>query len=157
MIDRFQRHQRRRGAAAIELAAVLPPILGLLLGIWEVGRVIEIQQLLTNAAREGARQASTGTLTSAQVQQVVKDYLATNGVPTTNANVVVADITKPGTDPTAATYMDQFQITVYLPFSDVRWTLVSYFVDPAFQLSGQVQWMTMVDKAFPDPADPPIG
>ena len=47
--------------AAVEFAMILPVILTLLLGIWEVGRMIEIQQILYNAAREGGRQAAYGS------------------------------------------------------------------------------------------------
>ncbi len=52
--------QQRRGVAAVELALLLPLILLLLMGLWEIGRAIDVQQLMSNAAREGGRQASTG-------------------------------------------------------------------------------------------------
>ena len=52
----LQRKRRTRsGIAAVEMAAVLPAVLILLMGILEVGRLIEMQQVLTNATREGAR------------------------------------------------------------------------------------------------------
>jgi ABC-2 type transport system ATP-binding protein len=49
------RTSARRGVAVVELAVLLPFLLVVLLGIWEVGRLIEVQQILNNAAREGAR------------------------------------------------------------------------------------------------------
>ena len=49
------RGQRDRGAAAVEFALVLPLLLLLVLGIFEFGRVFNIQISLSNAAREGAR------------------------------------------------------------------------------------------------------
>jgi Flp pilus assembly protein TadG len=51
---------RRRGAAVVEFAILIGPMLLLLAGTWEVGRFIEAQQILTNAAREGVRLAVTG-------------------------------------------------------------------------------------------------
>jgi Flp pilus assembly protein TadG len=65
----------RRGVAAVEFAFVLPFILILLLGMWEEGRAIQVNQILYNAAREGARQASTGVVTNSAAQQVVINYL----------------------------------------------------------------------------------
>ena len=45
----------RSGVAAVETAVVLPILVVLLLGLWDIGRMIEAQQVLSNAAREGAR------------------------------------------------------------------------------------------------------
>ena len=48
----------RRGAAAVEFAFLAPVVFALLLGLWQVGRIIEVKQLMDNAAREGARLAA---------------------------------------------------------------------------------------------------
>jgi Flp pilus assembly protein TadG len=53
--------RRRRGAAMIEAALVLPVVLMFLFGILEYGRYILMMQVLTNAAREGAHYALTHT------------------------------------------------------------------------------------------------
>jgi TadE-like protein len=50
--------QKERGAAAVEMAIVLPLLLMLLLGIIEFGRVFNVQISLSQAAREGARHAA---------------------------------------------------------------------------------------------------
>jgi Flp pilus assembly protein TadG len=47
----------RRGAAAVEFAMVFPFLLVLLLGIFEFGRLWSVNQVVTDAAREGARRA----------------------------------------------------------------------------------------------------
>src|SRR5205085_12679859 len=52
----------RRGAAVVELALLLPFLLVVLVGIWEVGRLIQVQQALNNAAREGAGLAAPGEI-----------------------------------------------------------------------------------------------
>jgi Flp pilus assembly protein TadG len=46
---------RERGAAAVELALVLPVLITLLLGIIEFGRIFNAQIVFSNAAREAAR------------------------------------------------------------------------------------------------------
>jgi Flp pilus assembly protein TadG len=55
----MQRRNRERGAAAVEFALVLPILLTLTLGAIDFGWFFYIDQLVTNAAREGAR---AGTL-----------------------------------------------------------------------------------------------
>ncbi|WP_024817566.1 TadE/TadG family type IV pilus assembly protein [Arthrobacter sp. 31Y] len=47
-----------RGAAAVELAILLPLLLLILFGIMEFGRAYNVQVSLTQAAREGARHAA---------------------------------------------------------------------------------------------------
>lgn len=55
----MQIRQRERGNALIETAITLPILLLLMVGIFEVGRAYETWQVLTNAAREGARMSVT--------------------------------------------------------------------------------------------------
>src|SRR5437667_1399294 len=88
----------RDGVAAVEFAVLIPFILTLLLGIWEVGRMIEVQQTVNNAAREAARQATTGQFTNTQIQQVAIQCLNVAGIPTGNAVVTVSDLTNPPLD-----------------------------------------------------------
>jgi Flp pilus assembly protein TadG len=51
---------RRYGVAAVEYAVFLPLILTVLGGLWEVGRITEVQTVMWNSAREAARDASLG-------------------------------------------------------------------------------------------------
>ena len=44
------------GQALVEVAIALPILLGLLVGIFEFARAYNVQQVITNAAREGARE-----------------------------------------------------------------------------------------------------
>ncbi len=53
--QRQPKKQRRRGAALVEMAFVLPVFMMVTLGIVEFGRAMMVGQLVTNAAREGAR------------------------------------------------------------------------------------------------------
>src|SRR5262245_11792126 len=107
----------RRGAAAVEMAVVAPVMLALLLGIWESGRLIQTQSMLTNAAREGGRQAATGKFTSAEIQQIVLDYITQAGYKTSDAqnklNVTVnaIDLTTGG-DVKDCKRMDDIQVDI---------------------------------------------
>jgi Flp pilus assembly protein TadG len=157
MIHATHRLQGRRAVAAVEFAMILPVILTLLLGIWEVGRMIEIQQILYNSAREGGRQASTGQLTDAQVQTVVIQYLQTAGVPTTHVVVTVSDLDTPANDVSNANYLDRIQINVTIPISDIHWSLITMVTTPGQLMVSQVQWVTMVDKPYPSSPTPPAG
>jgi Flp pilus assembly protein TadG len=163
----------RRGAAAVEMALVLPLMLWLLVGVWEVGRMVEVQQLLSNAAREGARQAATGQFTNAQVEQVVVNYLKVAGIPTTNLNTtgntgiqtitgtpqvqMVTDVTNPSYDVSQAAYLDQIKVTVQIPFQDVKWSLLNLITNSSTTMNATVIWYTMVDKPYPTPPEPPPG
>jgi Flp pilus assembly protein TadG len=51
---------RRRGTAVVEAAFCLPVIVLFMLGMWEVGRIVEVSNVMWNGAREAARDASTG-------------------------------------------------------------------------------------------------
>jgi Flp pilus assembly protein TadG len=51
---------RRRGVASVEFAVCAPILVTILFGLWEVGRITEVQQVMWNCAREAARDASVG-------------------------------------------------------------------------------------------------
>jgi Flp pilus assembly protein TadG len=53
-----RRHPDERGAAAVEMAIVLPLLLLLVCGIIDFGRMLNTQITLSAAAREGARWAA---------------------------------------------------------------------------------------------------
>lgn len=146
--------RERRATASVELAAVLPLILLLLFGVWEVGRLVEVQQIMTNAAREGGRQASTGRKTTAEVQQAVLDYLTRAGVPTTNAVVTIENLTDSSrSDPTQANQLDRFRVTVTLPFDDVKWIMLNQITSGS-SITGVADWFSM--RNVPLEVDPTV-
>src|SRR3954452_19389663 len=67
--------KRRRGAAAVEFAVVLPLFVVLVFGMIEYGRMVMVQQIITNASREGARRAVLDGATPSTVQAAVTTYL----------------------------------------------------------------------------------
>lgn len=78
-----------RGAALLETAITLPLILLVAVGIFEFGRAFQTWQVLTNAAREGARVAVLAGVSSDQVKQAVKDYAAIGGLSVADAEIDV--------------------------------------------------------------------
>jgi Flp pilus assembly protein TadG len=69
---RLRRDQR--GAALLEMAFTLPVLLRISVGIFEFGRAFEVWQVLTNAAREGARVAVLPGISDAMVTARVQQY-----------------------------------------------------------------------------------
>jgi Flp pilus assembly protein TadG len=69
---RLRRDQR--GAALLEMAFTLPLLLLISVSIFEFGRAFEVWQVLTNAAREGARVAVLPGISDAMVTARVQQY-----------------------------------------------------------------------------------
>jgi Flp pilus assembly protein TadG len=85
------------GMAMVEMVIVLPLLLMLLFGIVEFAVAFGQWQVVSNAAREGARRAilfrdptlcSTATVEAA-VRQTVKDYAITMGITLADADISV--------------------------------------------------------------------
>jgi Flp pilus assembly protein TadG len=75
-----RRIRNERGAALLEAAITIPLILLISVGIFEFGRAFQTWQVLTNAAREGARIAVISGTTDAQISKRVRDYLQAGGL-----------------------------------------------------------------------------
>jgi Flp pilus assembly protein TadG len=106
----------QRGQALVETAVTLPLILLVAVGIFEFGRAYQTTQILTNAAREGARVAILPDATTADVQARVTAYLrdgqlgnAANATVAVNQNTTMA---LGGTTTASASV-----VTVNYPFS----------------------------------------
>jgi Flp pilus assembly protein TadG len=67
--------KNQRGAALLETAVTLPLILLVSVAIFEFGRAYQTWQVLTNAAREGARVAVLFDKTDTDVSDTVQAYL----------------------------------------------------------------------------------
>ena len=79
-----------QGTALLETALILPLLLLVSVGIFEFGRAFQTWQILTNAAREGARLAVMPGPVAGAVDTRVRNYL-TSGMldPTAIANATV--------------------------------------------------------------------
>jgi Flp pilus assembly protein TadG len=130
------------GAALVEAAATLLTLLILLFGVFEAGRIINIQQTLTNAAREGVRfsvlplQSSGGVPTdtlpgTGAVQAKVQAYLDANGMGGATATILVdqacCDITSGGCQTCGATSQRYSLVTVTVPYQILSISMFGVF------------------------------
>ena len=144
----------RSGSAAVEFAFVMPILLTLMLGVWEFGRLIEAQQIISNAAREGSRLASAGFKTATDVDTAVKNYMSNAGLNTTGYTVRVYNLSTnpspaPGAasdDPTAATQLQHLQVIVTLPVNNVKWLFANKVLSSKTKLTGIAEWFSMKDQ-----------
>jgi len=110
-----------RGAELIELAIVLPILLVVFAAIVDFGFLFQRYEVLTNAAREGARVGVLPGYCAADVQSRVNDYLNTSGVDATQATVTVNGVCGSATSPVTVTVtgtthqIDVVQVLVQYP------------------------------------------
>jgi Flp pilus assembly protein TadG len=117
---RLSCRRNRSGVAVVEFAIVAPVFVLFVLGMIEVARGLMIQEVVINAAREGARAAVVDTSTSSSVTSTVQTYLTAANVPTTAATITV---TIPATR-----YNNYATVTVAVPYSKVSWVPVPKFL-----------------------------
>jgi Flp pilus assembly protein TadG len=101
----------RRGAAVVEFAFVAPLFVMLVFGMIEFGRLVMVQQLLTNASREGARLGVLSDTTDTDVKNKVVSYLGSSSIAIATSDVSVS-------------YPDSGEavaVTVSVPFNQVSW------------------------------------
>lgn len=168
------RRTTRSGVAALEFAVVIPFLLVVILGVWEVGRYLEVQQGLDNSTREGGRQASTAKRTNAEVASAVYQYLlGVNSIVDNPTSLVSADTytgkslkrvysgtTTGGTayaftiwvenltadrDALDALQLDVIRIKVSYPAQAVRWLSAGRFLPNGSTLDAQSEWCSMAD------------
>lgn len=113
--------RERRGAAAVEFAIIAPLFFLVVMGIIEFGRMAMVQQVITNAAREGARVGVVDDSTTSGVKKKVDNYLASAGIK--GASVSVSP-----DPPSSAKYGESVTVTVAIPFDTVSWLPTPFFV-----------------------------
>jgi Flp pilus assembly protein TadG len=100
---RTRRAPRRSGQAVVEFALIAPAALLLFVGMVEFAKATLALQILSEAARSGARTAISAdatTSSSTNVQSVVDEVLAGAGMEVDSATVVLGLRTTPGTPDT---------------------------------------------------------
>jgi Flp pilus assembly protein TadG len=164
----------RRGVAAVEFGLVtMLFILPLLIGVWEVGRLVQVQQIVSNAAREGARLAAQGytikidgTVTqiyrdssggTPNVRDAVYQYLYAAGLTNVQNTTSDLDVTftflaprsdgATATDPYQGEKGQPFQVTVTIKdWTKVRWINLG-LVNPT-SVTFTVNWQMLIDDPF---------
>lgn len=168
---------RRTAAAAVEFAVVVNFVmLPLMLGLWEMGRVVHVQQIISNAAREGARLAGQGqtldqngnltqimtsidpssnTANAPNVKAAVMQSLYGAGLTSLRwSDVTVtftfmdtpAGATSGATDPWQGVKNQRIRVNVSIPFQKVRWINLG-LVNPT-TISYSADWQMLIDDPF---------
>jgi Flp pilus assembly protein TadG len=117
----------RGGVAAVEFAIVLPLIVLILLGAIDVGQSIYVAQVVNEASREGARQASRFDTTSeTTVRDTVLGFVQ-NTFPSVTSGDVSVSFTNSSGDPvtdgdlTNVSGGSPVTVQVSMQYDSVRW------------------------------------
>ena len=110
-----RRRNGERGAELIEFAFVFPLLLLVVLGCADFAFVFHRNEVIANAAREGARVASLPGYNPADVQVRVDEFLTAGGLPTGPATVTTTATTIPdGTGTWPATTVNVSYVHNYM-------------------------------------------
>jgi Flp pilus assembly protein TadG len=119
-----------RGAVLVEFILIAPILLLLLFGIIDTGHALFIKQIVTNAAREGARYGvvyADPKHSETEIQTAVTNYLTAYGMTPTTTPTVTGAGGATGTP-----------LTVVVTVTKTWWTL-NYLLDPSSDIqSGTV-------------------
>jgi len=122
-----QRGHGERGAELIEMALTLPLLLLVAVSIFEFGRAYQTWQILTNAAREGARVAAMPSVNTGDPEARVRDYMKSGQLTkwdTASVSVTNATISYGTGTATAA------KVTVDYPFEFIMLNPVAKLLNP---------------------------
>jgi Flp pilus assembly protein TadG len=132
----MRKWRSEQGAALLEAAMTIPLLLLVAIGTLEFGRAYQTWQVLTNAAREGARMAVLPNQTQSAVVQRVRNYMQAGQLPRySTASVTVnssATITVNGAPVQAS------QVTVDYPFNFIVLQPVARLVTPSTSLGSAI-------------------
>lgn len=128
--------ERERGTAMVEAAICIPLLLVLMVGIFEVGRAYETWQVLTNAAREGARMAVMPSSNPDTTRALVREYMS-NGQLTNAATAAVA-INGGASINVNGTAVSASVVTVDYPFQFIMLQPVVRLVSPGATVGGPI-------------------
>ena len=103
---------------------VAPVFFLLVFGMIEYGRMVMVQQVITNASREGARRAILDGASATDVTQVVNNYLQSGSI--SGATIAINPA-----DPSAAVNGAPISVTVRVGFDQVSWLPSPMFLGEA--------------------------
>ena len=110
---------RRRGAALVEFAIVTPVLLVLVLGMIEVGRAVMVTEVLTYAARMGARTGSISSGSTAGAVAAANRVLTDSNLPGATVQILVNGSSV--NDAATAKSGDEITVNVSIPYANVTW------------------------------------
>ena len=130
------RARDHKGAALIEVALTLPLLLLVSVGIFEFGRAYQTWQVLTNAAREGARMAVLPDSTDAAIEERARAYMQSGWLP--GYDDADIDITHDNDIDIGGAMSTASEVTISYPFSFVVLQPVASLVVPGTSLGSPI-------------------
>jgi Flp pilus assembly protein TadG len=129
-VRRTQRGARRRhGVVMAEFILVFPILLLAIVGIVELGRGVMVQQIVTNAAREGARRAVLPEATNDAVTTLVENYLVQTSLGAGTHQIDVLDEDGQALDLSTANPRDVVRLRVSVPYNEVGFGIYAYLAN----------------------------
>lgn len=108
---------------------VAPLFFLLVFGMIEFGRMVMVQQVITNGSREGARFAVLDEATEAEAISRVNTYLTGAHVSGASVSIVAIDGDSGSQIPLSSSgYGDAVRVTVSVPFGQVSWLPTPMFL-----------------------------
>jgi TadE-like protein len=120
--------QSEKGAALLEAAVTIPILLLIAVGIFEFGRAYQTWQVLTNAAREGARVAVIPDPTPGLPEQRVRDYMKAGQLP--GWSTASVDVNRSASLDLGGTTVAASEVTIDYPFNFIVLQPVARLVSP---------------------------
>jgi Flp pilus assembly protein TadG len=124
----MKRRCSERGVALVEAAVTIPLLLLVAVAIFEFGRAYQTWQVLTNAAREGARVAVLSGTSDEIVRARVREYMQGGQLPQSGAAQIL--VQRDATLPSGAGGNSASRITVNYPFEFIVLQPVARLVSP---------------------------
>lgn len=118
------------------MAVVAPLLFTLLLCCIEFSRAVMVANVLTMAAREGARAGCVPGSANSDVTAAVNNELSNGGIPTaqTTTTIKVDGTVK---DVSTAAVGNRVSVELSVPVSAVTWLPSSFFLSGTYKLGGQ--------------------
>jgi Flp pilus assembly protein TadG len=135
-LRRSSARRTERGSVLLEMAMTLPLLLLVSIAIFELGRAYQTQQILTNAAREGARMAVLPDASATNIETRVKDYLSMGQL--SNVDAADVDVDSTATYPMGAATVSASVVTVTYPFAFTLLGPIARLVSPDSTIPGSV-------------------
>lgn len=115
----FDRRVASAGQSLVEFALVVPVLLGLVIGIFEFGRAWNVRQVLTNAAREGAREAVITGTPQSDVEDTIESRLSDANLDPGLATITISGINSGAGQPTSVTIQYPYEFLFVGPIVQV--------------------------------------
>jgi Flp pilus assembly protein TadG len=113
------------------LASLL--LVPLLLGMFELGRAVQVRTILSDAARKGCRTGIKAGMSNANIITEVNNILGDNKIPSTGENIIIAVNGNTAVDASAANADDQLSVKVQIPYGNVTWGPMNFLASATME------------------------